>query len=596
MKFSNEFIDQVRQANDIVSVISEYVTLKRRGRNFWACCPFHNEKTASFSVSADKGFFYCFGCHAHGDVFQFIMMKDNLTFGEAVTRLAERAHMALPTVEKSAEEKRKEQFIQLLYKVNEMAGNFFHNCLTQTHYGLSGLDYFHRRGLSDETITSFKLGFAPDSWDKLTTAFTKNGIDSAVLVKLGLAKEKNGHFYDAFRNRVMFPIRDGRGRIVGFGGRVLDDSKPKYLNSPETPIFNKRRLLFALDLAHKAIYDAGKAVLVEGYMDVISAHNRGVSNVVASLGTALTQEQLRLLQRQTRNLVLSYDMDEAGRTATLRAMEMVRGLGMHVTVLSLPQGKDPDEYIKAFGPEAFRQAVSTAPNVLDYMFQMAAAKHDKATLEGKAAITAMIMPALAAEDNRIVIEGFMTKLAQQLQIDENAIRSEFNKYVTQHPETAQTEVQISTDITNRNQAVRGSEPMAVVEENILRYIMEHTDSFDAIYRNIIPSYFVNAVRRHIFEQIRNAYEEKKQYTQTDIRLKLGEQENSELARIMVLEDVPVDEAVIMDYAKRLRNAALQQEYDEHSKLAVEFSRHNDPQFIQEMAKCKDIKEQMKQWS
>ena len=320
MKFSNEFIDQVRQANDIVSVISEYVTLKRRGRNFWACCPFHNEKTASFSVSADKGFFYCFGCHAHGDVFQFVMMKDNLTFGEAVTRLAERAHMALPTVEKSAEEKRKEQFIQLLYKVNEMAGNFFHNCLTQTHYGLPGLDYFHRRGLSDATISSFKLGFAPDSWDKLTTAFTKNGIDSAVLVKLGLAKEKNGHYYDAFRNRVMFPIRDGRGRIVGFGGRVLDDSKPKYLNSPETPIFNKRRLLFAMDLAHKAIYDAGKAVLVEGYMDVISAHNQGVSNVVASLGTALTQEQLRLLQRQTHNLVLSYDMDEAGRTATLRAM------------------------------------------------------------------------------------------------------------------------------------------------------------------------------------------------------------------------------------------------------------------------------------
>ena len=433
-RFSSEFIEQVRQANDIVSVISDYVTLKRRGRNFWACCPFHNEKTASFSVAADKGFFYCFGCHAHGDVFQFIMKKENLSFSDAVERLAERAHIALPVVERSAEEIARDKQRDRLYQINEMAGNFFHNCLTQTHYGQPGLSYFHKRHVSDDTIEAFKLGFAPESWDKLTTAFMKKGVTGRELVLLGLAKEKNGHFYDAFRGRVMFPIRDGRSRIVGFGGRVLDDSKPKYLNSPETPIFNKRRLLFAMDLAHKAIYEQGKAILVEGYMDVVSAHNRGIHNVVASLGTSFTQEQARFLQRQAKELVLGYDMDGAGRQATQRAMEIVRGLGMRIRVLSLPQGKDPDEYINAAGPDKFRQAVDEAPNVLDYMLMRSLQRFDVTTLEGKSSITAMVLPVVAAVDNRVLLEAFLKKLAGQLQIGENAVRSEFNKYVAAHPE------------------------------------------------------------------------------------------------------------------------------------------------------------------
>lgn len=212
-RFSSEFIEEVRQANDIVAVISEYVPLTRRGRNFWACCPFHNEKTASFSVAADKGFFYCFGCHASGDVFKFVMMRENISFQEAVERLAERAHITLPAIEKSAEEVKREQLMDRLYEINEMAGNFFHNCLTKTHYGTDGLAYFHRRHLSDDTILQFKLGFAPDSWNKLTDAFMKKGVSSKDLVLLGLAKEKNGRYYDAFRKRVIFPIRDGRGRL-----------------------------------------------------------------------------------------------------------------------------------------------------------------------------------------------------------------------------------------------------------------------------------------------------------------------------------------------------------------------------------------------
>lgn len=595
-RFSSEFIEQVRQANDIVSVISDYVTLKRRGRNFWACCPFHNEKTASFSVAADKGFFYCFGCHASGDVFKFIMQKENISFTEAVERLADRAHIALPAVEKSPQDIEREQTRDRLFTINEMAGNFFHNCLVKTHYGETGLDYFHHRHVSDETIHSFKLGFAPASWNKLTDAFMKKGVAGTDLVLLGLAKEKNGRFYDAFRNRVMFPIRDGRSRIVGFGGRVLDDSKPKYLNSPETPIFNKRRLLFAMDMAHKAIYDAGKAVLVEGYMDVIAAHNKGVRNVVASLGTAFTPDQARLLQRQAKELVLSYDMDGAGRQATLRAMEIVRGMGLRIRVVSLPQGKDPDEYINSAGAGKFREAVDSAPNALDYMLQTGLRQFDAATLEGKTSIVAFILPVLTAVDNRVALESFFRKMAAQLQVDETAIRSEFNKYVAKHPEAGQTQVVVSPAVAKQNGTARGGAVMAVAEENILRFLLEKPAACSSIREKIEAAFFVDARRRRIYQVILDTYDHQEMYTKVDIQEKLTPEEAEELARIMVLQDVPMDEAVLMDYVKRFHLGELQKQYNEHSKKAAEYSRNGDSKFIDELKRCKEITNEIKKWS
>lgn len=595
-RFSSEFIEQVRQANDIVSVISDYVSLNRRGRNFWACCPFHNEKTASFSVTADKGFFYCFGCHAHGDVFQFIMKKENLSFADAVERLAERAHIALPVVERSAEEVARDKLRDRLYEINEMAGNFFHNCLVKTHYGEPGLAYFHKRHVSGDTIDAFKLGFAPDSWDKLTGAFMKKGVTGKELVALGLAKEKNGHFYDAFRGRVMFPIRDGRSRIVGFGGRVLDDSKPKYLNSPETPIFNKRRLLFAMDMAHKAIFEEGRAVLVEGYMDVISAHNRGIHNVVASLGTSFTDEQARLLQRQAKELVLAYDMDGAGRQATQRAMTIVRGLGIHIRILSLPQGKDPDEYINAAGPDKFREAVSDAPNVLDYMLSRALTLYDAATLEGKSAVTAMVLPVVAAVDNRVLLEAFLKKLAGQLQIGEDAVRSEFNKYVAAHPEAGQQQVVISPSVSQHNAAARGTGTMAVAEENILRFLLEKPAACERIRAKVDAVFFADERRRRIYQIILDTYAHQGMYTLHDIQQKLTPEEAEEVARIMVLQDVPLDENVLMDYVKRFRLADLQKQYLEHSRLAAGYSRTGDARLAAELAVCKQINDEMKQWS
>ncbi|WP_101912599.1 DNA primase [Megasphaera vaginalis (ex Bordigoni et al. 2020)] len=595
-KFSSEFIEQVRQANDIVSVVSDYLVLKRSGRNFWACCPFHNEKTASFSVAPDKGFFHCFGCHASGDVFTFIMKKENISFSEAVEILAARAHIALPAFEQTPAEQARERQRSRLYEINEMACTFFHNCLVKTHYGEKGLAYFRQRHVSDETIRTFRLGFAPDSWDKLTEAFQKKGIAKEELLLLGLAKESNHKVYDAFRNRVIFPIRDGRGKTVAFGGRVLDDSKPKYLNSPETPVFDKRSLLFAMDVAHKGIYEKGRAVLVEGYMDVISAHNRGITNVVASLGTAFTGEQARLLQRQSKELVLSYDMDGAGRQATLRAMEVVRGLGLTVRVVSLPQGKDPDEYINTAGAAAFEAAVAAAPNALEYMLQTAMQEHDGATLEGKSAITAMVFPALIQADSQIVIEAFLKRLSERLQISETAVRTEYNAYLTKHPEAGRQKVVISGNIAAANKTARGPHAMAVAEENILRFLMEKPDACARIGKMIERDFFKDEKRRGIYETLLRLHDRGGNYTQGDVQEQLAPEEWAELSRIMVLQDVPLDEKVVLDYVKRFRFAELQQAYRLHSRQAAAYSRTNDIRLLEELEACKKISDEMKRWS
>lgn len=596
MRFTQEFIEQVRQANDIVSVISSYVPLKRRGRSFWACCPFHNEKTASFTVTPEKGFFYCFGCHAHGDIFSFIMKKENLTFAEAVQRLAERANIPLPAVERSKEDLAREKRRARLYEINELAGNFFHNCLTKTRYGVSGLSYFHRRHLTDDTIRSFKLGFAPDSWTKLVDAFARRGISGAELVTVGLARKKGDHYYDAFRNRVIFPIHDGRGRIVGFGGRVLDDSKPKYLNSPETEIFNKRHLLFAMDKAHSAIFQKKKAILVEGYMDVISAHNRGISNVVASLGTAFTPDQARLLQRQAKELILSYDMDSAGREATLRAMEIVRGLGMNIRVVSLPQGKDPDEYINTQGPEKFQEAIDNAPNVLDYMLMTALQHHDETTLEGKAAITAAVMPVVAQIDNRVVLEGFLRKMAERLHISDGAVQEEFNRYVSAHPEANQREVTISASVRTNNAAARGNGANAVSEENILRYLVEHPEFSSRSKELIEPTYFTHPIRRSLYEKLLALYDDVGPYALSGLEGRLTSDEAGELSRIMVLQDVPIDESVLLDYVKHFQLSRLQEEYKKCIAQAGKYSKANDPRLADALNKGKSILEEMKKWS
>ena len=426
----DEFVEQVRSQSDILNVVQGYVPLKRKGNRYWGCCPFHNEQTPSFSVVPDKGFFYCFGCHAGGNVFKFVSLIENVTYFEAIKLQAEKLGIPLPERQRTPQEIAREQERADLRKVNEMAREFFHNCLTMTRYGEAGKKYFAGRGISPETIEEFKLGFAPNAWDKLSAAFEKRGIKQEFLLASGLSAERNngGGVYDRFRNRVIIPITDEHGRVAGFGGRVLDDSTPKYLNTPETILFNKRRLLFGLDRSHRAIQQAGYAIVVEGYMDAISVFDAGVKNVVASLGTAFTADHCKKLLRYAPDIYFCYDSDEAGQKATIRALAVVRDTGAAVKVIVIPDGKDPDEYIRGHGAEAFRRLVQNALPLEEYRLQYVLKHVDAGTLEGKVKALHEMLPVLAGIRETAVLSEYKKKLARTLLLDEGIVRDELRRY------------------------------------------------------------------------------------------------------------------------------------------------------------------------
>ena len=360
MAFPPSFIDELLARNPIEDVVGQRVNLKRSGSNLFGLCPFHGEKTASFSVAPDKGIYYCFGCHKGGGAINFVMELEGLSYPDAVRALAKRAGMEVPEDEQYQSRYRKQERLWALMKE---AGRFFHQQLFAPA-GAQCLAYVQKRGLNKAAITSFGIGFAPDSWNMLVDAMRKKGYTDQELKDADLVGEKNGRVYDRFRNRLMFPIIDIRGNVIGFGGRVLDDSKPKYLNSNETLIFNKRKNLFGLNLAKKTKEDS--IILVEGNIDVVTLHQYGFDNAVASLGTSLTEEQVALLSRYTEQVVLTYDGDEAGQRAAQRAIPMLEKAGLRVKVLQMKDAKDPDEFLHKFGAEKFRALLEQSSNRVEY--------------------------------------------------------------------------------------------------------------------------------------------------------------------------------------------------------------------------------------
>ncbi|NLK93943.1 MAG: DNA primase [Clostridiales bacterium] len=368
MRISDELIEKIKSENDIVDVISESVHLKRTGRNFMGLCPFHNDKSPSFSVSQDKQIYKCFSCGEAGNVITFVMKQKNMTFQEALKYLAHKAHIPLDFGRgESSEVSRKRQ---LLYKVNVEAARFFFYNLEVNKYSK---EYFLNRGIKESTIKKFGLGYSRNDWRSLIYHLKKKGFSEEIMLEAGLVSksEEKGNFYDKFRNRVMFPVFNVSGKVIGFGGRVLDDSKPKYLNSPETMIFHKGVNLYGLNFAIKNTVKDRMFIIVEGYMDCISLHQYGITNAVASLGTALTTQQARLLKRYADKVIISYDADVAGQTATLRGLEILRDAGFDVKVLSIPEGKDPDEFLRLNGREAFLKLIDSSIPLIDYRLKRA---------------------------------------------------------------------------------------------------------------------------------------------------------------------------------------------------------------------------------
>jgi DNA primase len=359
MRIPEDTIEKIRNSIDIVDVVSEYVQLKKQGRNYFGLCPFHGEKTPSFSVAAEKQIFYCFGCQTGGNAFSFLMEIEGYTFLEAVKHLGDKANISLPGLEVSKESGEQSRDRSLIINAHELLTTFYHYCLTKTNTGERGLDYLRERGFADETIKTFQLGYAPDSWDLTTNFLSKRNFPVDMMQSSGILskREFDGKFFDRFRDRVMFPISDHHGKTVAFGGRVLDKGEPKYLNSPESNIFNKGKLLYGFHLARSVIRSKKQAILFEGYVDVIKAYQAGIKNVVASLGTSLTEQQAQLFRRNAETAVICYDSDRAGVDAAFRAADILEKAGCYVKIATMPQGLDPDDYIQANGGERFRTDV-----------------------------------------------------------------------------------------------------------------------------------------------------------------------------------------------------------------------------------------------
>lgn len=423
MPFPPAFLDELAARNPIEEVVGQYVNLKRSGSYMIGLCPFHSEKTPSFSVTPDKGIFYCFGCHKGGGVINFEMEIEGLSYGDAVRVLAQRAGMSVPDDEEYQSRYRRQE---RLWAISKEAARFFVSQL-YTPAGLEGLQYAQKREMPKATLTKFGIGFAPDGWDNLCKAMRDKGYTEEELEASGLAlrSQKSGELYDRFRNRLMFPIIDVRGNVIGFGGRVMDDSKPKYLNSPETEIFNKRKNLFALNVAKKS--KLGYLILVEGYMDAIALHQYGFDCAVASLGTSLTDEHARLLSRYTDQVVLIYDGDEAGQNATKRAIPMLEKAGLQVKVLQMRDAKDPDEFLKKFGADRFRLLLEESSNRVEYQLRAIQKKYDLSVDEDRVKFIGEAAELVSSLGSAVQREIYGNRVAEAGKISPEAMKIEVEK-------------------------------------------------------------------------------------------------------------------------------------------------------------------------
>jgi DNA primase len=424
MFYPEELIEEVRIRNDIIEVVSSYVKLERKGRRYFGLCPFHNEKSPSFCIEPAKQFFYCFGCNKGGSVIQFIMGIEHLDFLEALKFLAERAGIDLPEPEDAGEKEKSRMRAQIL-EVNKEAARFFFSTLAGKN-GARAQGYLIKRGLTEKTIRQFGLGLAPGGWNDLTKALLNKGAEKNLLLSSGLSIEtKNGELVDRFRDRIMFPIFNIRGNIIGFGGRVIDGSQPKYMNSPDTPVYNKSRELYGLNYARQS--KSRKLLIVEGYMDVISLHQAGIDYAVASLGTALTQSQAWILKKYAEEVIIAYDSDSAGQAATMRGLDILEKAGCNIRVLIIPDGKDPDDYIRNNGPEKFKNLVDRAISLLDYKIRAEKNMYSLDTVDDRLKLLNSIADILAAHDNSIERELYTKNYAEQYGISLESLNSEVQK-------------------------------------------------------------------------------------------------------------------------------------------------------------------------
>ena len=544
MAFPPSFIDELIARNPIEDVVGQYVSLKRSGANLFGLCPFHGEKTASFSVNPSKGIYYCFGCHKGGGAVNFMMEIEGLSYPDAVRALAKRAGMEVPEDEQYQSRYRAQERLWALMKE---AGRFFHAQLFSPA-GAECLQYVQQRGLSKAIVTTFGIGFAPNSWNALVDAMKKKGYTDQELKDADLVGEKNGRIYDRFRNRLMFPIFDVRGNVIGFGGRVLDDSKPKYLNSNETLIFNKRKNLFGLNFAKKT--KLPNIILVEGNIDVVTLHQYGFDNAVASLGTSLTEEQVNLLSRYTEQVVLTYDADEAGQRAAQRAIPMLEKAGIQVKVLQMKDAKDPDEFLHKFGADRFKLLLEECSNRVEYQLAAIAKKYDLNVDDERVKFIQEAAELISTLHSPVQREVYGHRAADAGKISYEAMKMEADKaykrrLAREKKKQEKMDLAPAQNLQPKTRQFRyDNMKSAMAEEAVLAMVLKEPAMF-AMTADLTEEMFSAPVLGRAFAQLRSRYNRGLEVS-TAVLEDFTAEEMSHLAHITQRHTGPVNETAMLD--------------------------------------------------
>jgi DNA primase len=511
MRIPEDVIQSVRNATDIVEYIGNFVPLKKRGKSYLGICPFHLEKTPSFNVSAEKQMYYCFGCGKGGDVIKFVMEREKASYVEAIEILAERAGIVIQRVD---DKDTSSDETESLYAACTFAARFFHQQLTKTDEGKLALDYFRNRGFSEQTITAFGLGYSPRSWEALVRRASEEGIDPQTVERVGLCrKREDGSMYDAFRGRAMFPVFTPTGRVIAFGARKLyeDDNLGKYINSPETPIYHKSKVLYGLFQARETIREKNGVVLVEGYADLISVYQSGTTNIVASSGTALTTEQIQLISRYTKNVLLVYDADSAGIAAMMRGVDLILENGLDVRVLQLPEGEDPDSFVRKQGGDAFRDAMTHAVTFIDFKAQMYQREGKLDTPEGRAEAVRSLVQTIGKVKDEIKRSFFIKEVAEKYGLYESTLYSELERYGRPVPDKFFANVEPSK-IPEPVPAAAMPEPPKEIpraERELLAVLLEEpAELIPFVFRYLAVDEFSHPTSQRLAELLISAFEEK----------------------------------------------------------------------------------------
>ncbi|MFR2534192.1 MAG: DNA primase [Clostridia bacterium] len=504
VRYSDELIDEIRNGNDIVDVISQYVVLKRSGRNFFGLCPFHKEKSPSFSVSPDKQIFHCFGCGVGGNVFHFVSKIENLSFKETVEMLADRCGVSLPLLDNEGDSKTV-LLKSRVYEINTIAANFYHENLYKPS-AKPAQEYVKKRRLDNATLKNFLIGYAGNYNELATLLLQKGYTEEEMLASSLINKTPDGKYIDRFRKRLMFPIQDVRNRVIAFGGRVLDDSKPKYINSPENIVYSKGRHLFGLNVAKKS--DLKKIIIVEGYMDAISLHQRGITNAVASLGTAMTEAQGRLLRKSSEQVIIGYDSDGAGQAATMRGLEILQNLGCDIRILQLEGAKDPDEFVVKYGPERFQKQVDKSISLVEYKVKMLQRELKLEQANDKIKFLKEIAKVLSKMDNEIEQEVYAEKIAVTYQISKEAIYAEIKKLESRTSQGIKTLEKAKPRLEEKKQEeISQNEQMDRRERLIIYFLINYpAESYTILKQYIQPEDLKNERNQNILKKLYEEFE------------------------------------------------------------------------------------------